>query len=229
MKANSTRFTRIVRVALLALGFLSLLWGCAKRVPPPPPPIQPLVGSRQIGVASWYGKDFHGKPTASGEIYNMYDMTAAHKTLPLGTQVMVTNLENGRSVKVTINDRGPFVKNRIIDLSYAAAKAIGMVGPGTAKVMIEVLKTPGSRKVSYHPSGGLYTLQVASFINKAHADHLAATLSHLVDNVYIVLYKTGETIYYRVRVGTFKTREQAIEKGKLLTRHGYNIIITRYE
>ena len=204
--------------------------GCVHRVPtpPPPPPIQPTVGSRQIGIASWYGKNFHGKPTASGEIYNMYDMTAAHKTLPLGTEVMVTNLENNRSVEVTINDRGPFVKNRIIDLSYAAAKAIGMVGPGTARVMIEVLKTPGGQRVPNIPSG-LYTLQVASFINKENADYLAAKLSRLVDNVYIVLYKTGETTYYRVRVGTFKSREEAIREGERLTRQGYNILITRYE
>ena len=207
-----------------------LFSGCVHRVPthPPPPSIQPTVGSRQIGIASWYGKNFHGKPTASGEIYNMYDMTAAHKTLPLGTEVMVTNLENNRSVEVTINDRGPFVKNRIIDLSYAAAKAIGMVGPGTARVMIEVLKTPGGQRVPNIPSG-LYTLQVASFINKENADYLAAKLSRLVDNVYIVLYKTGETTYYRVRVGTFKSREEAIQEGERLTRQGYNILITKYE
>ncbi len=219
----------LAKAAALTVFLLSLVWGCVKRVPPSPPPIQPTVGSRQVGVASWYGRDFHGKPTASGEIYNMYDMTAAHKTLPLGTKVMVTNLENNRSVRVTINDRGPFVKNRIIDLSYAAAKAIGMVGPGTARVMIEVLRLPRSREVAYHPSRGPYTLQVASFINRGNADRLAATLGRLVENVYIVLYKTGETIYYRVRVGTFKTREQAIEEGKKLNHYGYNVIITKYE
>ncbi len=214
-------------MVIITAVLITLFVSCAKMVPPPPPPIQPTVGSRQIGIASWYGKDFHGKPTASGEIYNMYDMTAAHKTLPLGTQVMVTNLENNRSVKVTINDRGPFVKNRVIDLSYAAAKSIGMVGPGTAEVMIEVLKTPSGKKA---PSPeGLYTLQVASFINRENADRLAAKLSHLVDNVYIVLYRTGETTYYRVRVGTFESRELAIREGERLTRHGYNILIARYE
>jgi len=159
----------------------------------------------------------------------MYDMTAAHKTLPLGTEVMVTNLENNRSVKVMINDRGPFVKNRIIDLSYAAAKAIGMVGPGTAKVMIEVLKTPSGHRPLKTSIPRLYTLQVASFINKDNADYLAAKLSRIVDNVYIVLYKTGETTYYRVRVGTFKSREEAIREGERLTREGYNILITKYE
>jgi len=215
-------FTRIFALIL----FILLLFGCAKRVPP----IQPTVGSRQIGVASWYGKDFHGKPTASGEIYNMYDMTAAHKTLPLGTEVMVTNLENNRSVKVTINDRGPFVKNRIIDLSYAAAKAIGMVGPGTAEVMIEVLKTPGSGGITaVSAPKGPFTLQVASFINKDNADKLAAKLQSLVENVYIVIYKTGETTYYRVRVGVFDSRESALAEGERLTSHGYSVLLTSYE
>jgi len=215
-------FTKIFALIL----FIFLLFGCAKRVPQ----IQPTVGSRQIGVASWYGKDFHGKPTASGEIYNMYDMTAAHKTLPLGTEVMVTNLENNRSVKVTINDRGPFVKNRIIDLSYAAAKAIGMVGPGTAEVMIEVLKPPGSKGITAVSSPqGPFTLQVASFINKDNADKLAAKLQSLVENVYIVIYKTGETTYYRVRVGVFDSRESALAEGERLTSHGYSVLLTSYE
>jgi len=97
------------------------------------------VGSRFQGVASWYGKDFHGKLTSSGEVYNMYDLTAAHKTLPMHTIVKVTNLRNGKSVVVRINDRGPFVKNRIIDLSYTAAKRLGMVESGTAPVELEVL------------------------------------------------------------------------------------------
>jgi len=97
------------------------------------------VGTVYRGVASWYGRDFHGRKTSNGEYYNMYALTAAHKTLPMNTMVKVTNLNNGRSVVVRINDRGPFVKNRIIDLSYAAAKRIGMAGRGTAPVMVEVL------------------------------------------------------------------------------------------
>lgn len=208
---------------------ISIFIGCGRKIIPPPPPIQPVVGYRQIGIASWYGSDFHGKPTASGEIYNMYDLTAAHKTLPLGTQVMVTNLENNRSVKVIINDRGPFVKNRIIDLSYAAAKEIGMVGPGIAKVMIEVLRTPSKKITAPLTPPALYTLQVASFINKDNADRLAANLSNLADNVYIVIYKTGQTTYYRVRIGIFESREQAIKEGERITKRGYNVLITDYE
>ena len=95
------------------------------------------------GVASWYGPGFHGKRTANGEIYNMYSMTAAHKTLPFDTIVRVNNLDNGRSIVVRINDRGPFVNGRIIDLSRSAAEKLGMVGPGTANVKLEVLSEGG--------------------------------------------------------------------------------------
>ena len=223
---------RMKTAAAVLSGILALylLISCAGKVKP----VKPVVGARQIGIASWYGEDFHGKPTASGEIYNMYDMTAAHQTLPLGTHVMVTNLDTGKSVQVKINDRGPFVKNRIIDLSYSAARAIGMVGPGTARVALEVLDTPGSprghsvARVSPEEPA-LYTIQVASFVNKENADMLAVKIENLVEGVYIVLYRTHETTYYRVRVGTFDSREKAVKTAKRLTGHGYNVIITSYE
>ncbi len=92
-----------------------------------------------VGLSSWYGEDFHGKKTANGEIFDMYGLTAAHKTLPLGTKVRVTNLKNNRSVVVLINDRGPYVDGRILDLSYGAAKALGFEHLGTAKVHIQVI------------------------------------------------------------------------------------------
>ena len=94
----------------------------------------------RVGMASWYGKDFHGKPTATGRRYNMYEMTAAHTTLPTGTQVRVTNLENARPVVVVVADRGPFSKKRIIDLSYAAARHLGFIQQGTAKVRVTYLR-----------------------------------------------------------------------------------------
>ena len=94
----------------------------------------------EIGLASWYGKKFHGKPTANGETFNMYKVSAAHKTLPLGTRVKVTNLNNGKSIRLTINDRGPFKKGRILDLSYKAAQKLGFVNEGTTKVRIDVIK-----------------------------------------------------------------------------------------
>lgn len=120
----------------LALGGL-VLSGCGLFGSKPP-----IVNGVQTGVASWYGPGFHGNRTANGEIYDQFELTAAHQSLPLGSRVMVTNLTNGRAVEVRINDRGPFVDNRIIDLSYAAARVIGMLGPGTARVRVEVLSSP---------------------------------------------------------------------------------------
>jgi rare lipoprotein A (peptidoglycan hydrolase) len=102
----------------------------------------PFPESETKGIASWYGPGFHGQRTASGEIYNMYNYTAAHKTLPLGTYVRVINLENDKMVIVRINDRGPFKRGRIIDLSYAAAKKIDMIASGTARVKLDIISKP---------------------------------------------------------------------------------------
>ncbi|MDP3426332.1 MAG: septal ring lytic transglycosylase RlpA family protein, partial [Humidesulfovibrio sp.] len=99
-------------------------------------PIQSGLGYSEVGTASWYGIDFHGKKTATGEVYDMFGVSAAHKTLPLGTKVRVTNLENGRELEMTVNDRGPFIDGRIIDLSYASARLLGMADNGIAKVRV---------------------------------------------------------------------------------------------
>lgn len=111
-------------------------------------PMISSLGYSERGVASWYGKDFHGKASANGECYNMYAYTAAHKTLPLPSVVRVTNLENNTSIVVKVNDRGPFVAGRVIDMSYAAAESLGMVGNGTAPVLIEAIGGP------HHYAGG---------------------------------------------------------------------------
>lgn len=163
-------------------------------------PTKYTEGYRQKGIASWYGEDFHGRPTASGETYNMYDLTAAHRTLPLGSHVRVRNLENDSEVDVRINDRGPFVRGRIIDLSYAAAKEIGIVGSGTAKVRIDVLKNGKEAP---------YTVQVGAFIVKDNALRLKEVLKRNYSDVYIVTYETNRNTYYRVRVGSFSTEKRA--------------------
>ncbi len=119
---------------------------------------------RLYGIASWYGPNFHGKKTASGEIYNMFDFTAAHKYLPFNTIVRVKNLSNNKSVIVRINDRGPFVKKRIIDLSYAAAKKIGLIKTGTAFVEVEIL----SRRS--------YFIQAGCFLNSKNAKRVLKKL-----------------------------------------------------
>lgn len=122
--------------------------GCAspavRRAPMPPP--AGLLGFEQRGQASWYGEPHHGRRTASGEIYDMRQLTAAHRTLPFGTLVVVTNIDNGRSVEVRINDRGPFIEGRILDLSYAAAQELGATGRGLVPVRLRVVALPdGSR------------------------------------------------------------------------------------
>jgi peptidoglycan lytic transglycosylase len=146
---SGSSFSNLVWVG--ALGLCLILSGCATsratRATPPTeakPEAKPEPGPRkeQTGEASWYGEPHHGRPTASGEIYDMYKLTAAHRTLPLGTRVLVTNLKNGRAVEVRINDRGPSVDGRIIDLSYAAARELGGVSGGTIPVRIRVLSTP---------------------------------------------------------------------------------------
>lgn len=124
-----SRFYRFVALAVI----LSAL-GCFRGPRPGHP------GGAQYGLASWYGRDFQGRPTASGEIFDMNDYTAAHRDLPFGTRVRVTNEANGRSVVVRINDRGPWAEGRILDLSYAAAKALGMLEAGVVRVRLEVLR-----------------------------------------------------------------------------------------
>ena len=125
----------IQRVAVFFLALL-ILAGCAPRVRL----IDRPLGWSDRGIASWYGRQFHGRSTASGETFDMYGLTAAHRNLPFGTRVKVTNLENKKSVVVRINDRGPWIKGRIIDLSYAAAKKIGMIEKGVVKVRVELIQ-----------------------------------------------------------------------------------------
>ncbi|MFQ5845828.1 MAG: septal ring lytic transglycosylase RlpA family protein [Planctomycetota bacterium] len=136
------------RRAPAGAGLLLLLaaGACGPKVPPPTGVPPPVSGRTQTGYASWYGPRFHGRPTASGERYNMLDLTAAHRSFPFGTYVRVTTLANGHRIVVRINDRGPFVSGRIIDLSYAAAKILDLIPQGVMKVRLEVLDAgQGSR------------------------------------------------------------------------------------
>jgi rare lipoprotein A len=165
-------------------------------------------GYRERGIASWYGEKFHGRRTSSGEPYDMYAMTAAHKTLPLPAYVRVTNLQNGKSVVVRVNDRGPFVDNRLIDLSYAAAVKLDMTRSGTAMVEIESIG-PSSRQQSAQsrptplPEGGMF-IQAGAFRSEANAQSLVRRIEAEVPGKHRVFVKQdridGQPIY-RVRVG----------------------------
>ena len=180
----------------------------------------------QTGVASWYGPGFHGRTSASGSVYDQHDLTAAHQTLPLGTRVMVTNLNNGKSAEVTINDRGPFAKGRILDLSYAAAQTLDMIGAGTAPVRLEVLDSPYKiEKIRDHLD---YTLQIGSFTDLENAAKLKDQLGKgfaQPSEVAIVPFRSNESTYYRVQAGIFSSRGDAEEKAKQFTGQGLPVVI----
>ncbi len=158
-------------VVLLLLGAV-VFSGCAHKkkhsraLPPPAPMASAPLGYTESGRASWYGRPYHGRPAADGEIYDMETLVAAHRTLPFDTWVRVYDLDNSKSVEVRIIDRGPFVDGRIIDLSHAAAKAIDMVGPGTANVRMEVIGVPAGVPPA------IYVVQVGAFQNRATAERI---------------------------------------------------------
>jgi rare lipoprotein A len=152
-------------------------------------PLDKLQPFQQTGVASWYGRRFHGQKTSSGEPYDMYAMTAAHPTLPIPSYARVTNLANGRSVVVRINDRGPFHSDRIIDLSYTAAYKLGFASAGSARVQVESV-VPGNTETAATTAGETVYLQVGAFSSRANAEELrnriAAKLSSLADAVQVL-------------------------------------------
>jgi rare lipoprotein A len=199
---------------------------------------EPLVNAdqfRQQGIASWYGKPFHGRKTANGEIYDMYAMTAAHKTLPMGTYVRVHNQHNGKTIVVRINDRGPYVRKRIIDLSYRAAQKLDMIGPGSAPVEIIALGTPVVKKTAdgdictYQPvdyNRGLFTFQIGAFKDRNNALRLEKTLSRTYPNLHIVKYDTGHDTFYRVRLGKCHTLQEALRYENHLIKAGFKDAFT---
>jgi rare lipoprotein A len=171
-------------------------------------PTTAYIGETFRGIASWYGPDFHGKLTANGEIYNMYEYTAANKTLPLGTIVKVINLNNNRSVIVRINDRGPFVKGRIIDLSYIAGKKIGIDKTGTAPVKLIVLSTPILTK--YHKNLA-YSKQKNDTIKIQVGAFSSFRGAKITKNRYkrFHSYIKNKNGIYKVYIGKFKTKQEA--------------------
>ena len=192
-----------MRQALAIAGSLGLmLSGCGEKrtvQAATAPPVQPS----EVGIASWYGHPYHGRAAASGEIYDMQQLTAAHRTLPFGTWVHVINLDNDKTVEVRINDRGPFASDRIIDLSQAAARAIGMIGPGTARVRLEVAGTPASL------TPGSFAVQVGAFQYRANAERLRAEMEASYGAARLV-ERPGDPTMWRVLVGREATMDSAL-------------------
>ncbi len=162
-------------------------------------PLPTARGFQEEGIASWYGPKFHGKKTASGEVFNMYEMTAAHRLLPMHTKVEVTNLENHRKVTLRINDRGPFVNDRVIDLSFAAARKLEMIGPGTAPVRVRAV---GS--VSRDELPGIFFVQVGSFSNRENALRKQETMKKQgYRDTRLQEYRINGQNFWRVQAGRF--------------------------
>ncbi len=245
---------------LLVIFFLALTFGCSKKLAPyeygksqptsssgqkskSPATQRPYTikgkqytpmasahGYVEKGIASWYGKKFHGRKTSNGETYNMYAMTAAHKTLPMGTWVRVYNRDTRQEVTLRVNDRGPFVRGRIIDLSYTGAKKLGMVGPGTARVKVTALgkATSYSKKthapVAFKPVNywkGNFTVQVGAFKVKANAENYRKKLSNTYLNSHIIPYEDDRGHFYRVRIGKFTNLKDADRFSEKLMTEGF--------
>ncbi|MEM8961835.1 MAG: septal ring lytic transglycosylase RlpA family protein [Acidobacteriota bacterium] len=203
-------------LAMLALTLAILAGGCSSNRFADPTP-----GDTQRGVASWYGPKFHGRTTANGEVYDMYGLTAAHRELPLGTRIEVTNLDNGRKVTVRVNDRGPFIRGRILDLSYGAAKAVGMIGPGLARVEIRVLEAPPGAHALARIDGGRWTVQVGAFSVEENAHALVRRLEGQYEPIEI-RFERG---IHRVHVGSLKSRDDALDLRRELSRKGLSAIV----
>jgi len=226
MKSNpeSIKWNRCFILYSLFAFILILLSACAsaryERYPEP-----------HYGIASWYGSDFHGNPTSSGEPFNMYALTCAHKIYPFGTRLKVTSISNKKTVICLVNDRGPFVKGRDIDLSYAAAKEIGLIGMGVGEVWIEYLgrDTNYVKEVKYLSDVGTVTIQVGSFREFTNAERLQKALELKYTNVYVMEAEIDGDRYYRVRIGKFSDRDEVHDFAIVLADEGYDVLITHYD
>ncbi len=187
---------------------------------PPPPALAPPPPAAYVetGVASWYGPEFHGRRTSGGEVYDMNGLTAAHRTLPLHTEVLVENLDNGKALVVRVNDRGPFVEGRNIDLSRGAAERLGILGPGTARVRLTAMGVaPDAPRV--------FTLQAGAFAEPSNARRLREELHARFGEAEVVRAETSRGVFHRVRVGRFTTEAEAREAADRLRREGIQAFV----
>lgn len=199
----------LLLVSLLAA--LAAASGCGARKPVKA--VTPKIGQKQRGIASWYGHPYHGRRAANGEIYDMEKFTAAHRNWAFNTWVRVHNLDNGQSTEVRITDRGPFVRGRIIDLSRAAARSVSMIGPGLARVQLEVIPPPpypsAPPLVTQAPgrsTGQRFTVQLGAFADRARAEAFYASVQSRHRDVRMALSSSG---HWKVFVGAFRSAEEA--------------------
>ena len=219
--------------------------GCALFRQPAPPPV---VGGVQVGEASWYGPGFHGRQTANGEIFDQNALTAAHPSLPLGSRARVTSLTNQRAVEVRINDRGPFVGGRIVDLSYAAARRIDMIGPGIMRVRLEVLDAPSpvvlarpraspprlhprpapvtpTRVPADAPEPSTYVVQLGAFRERRAADEAQRAVARRFPEAQVTSLDAGAGPSYRVELGPYEARRSAEARAEIVGRLGYPAVV----
>jgi rare lipoprotein A len=183
-----------------------------------------MSAQTEQGNASWYGIPFHGRRASNGEVYDMHKLTAAHRTLPFETVVRVTNLSNGKATVVRITDRGPFVDNRIIDLSMAAAQEIDSIGPGVVPVRLEIL-SPG-----VDPTSGFFTVQVGAFRERGNAERLRERLTAAYSPIFVQPYDSPDGLLYRVRVGKVTGEDAAHHFGEQLRSHeGFTPMVVRLD
>jgi rare lipoprotein A len=187
-------------------------------------------------VVSWYGPGFHGKLTASGERYNMDALTCAHKTMPFGTRLKLTNVRNGHTAVVVVNDRGPFVRGRDIDVSREAARKLGIIGTGTGRVRVHRLGR--DMRYSKYVDGGVvgapgfngpYTVQVGAFVERANAEHVKIGLQLNHKKVYMIVKWVDGTRFFRVRVGKFRDEGNAGRYARRLAEEGYEARVVPFE
>jgi rare lipoprotein A len=187
---------------LVIIFFALLATSCGQRRAPRAQAAKPVrIGATQTGIASWYGDPYHGRNAANGEVYDMERLTAAHRSWPFETWVQVKNLGNGKTVDVRITDRGPFVKKRVIDLSRAAAREIELIGPGTARVRLRVIKPPRAAKA-------VYAVQAGVFNDRRQADRVRDEMAHSFGHA-IVRATAGTPPRWRVLVGEENLSESA--------------------
>lgn len=212
---------------LLSLALLSVLFVSACGISSKSVDYASTENARVIenGVASWYGPNFHGKLTANGEVYDMNGVTAAHRTLPFETILLVENLDNGKTVQVRINDRGPYAKDRIIDLSRGAAERVDMIGPGTARVRLYLLKGDLENSRITDIKVPTYTVQLGSYKERKQAEKQTAEIKgSRVEEIKT----SGETLY-RVYYGTYTDPEDARKEMQRLNNMGFAGFVKQIE